>query len=211
MQDFFTARVDGYDAHMLGDIDGLENGYRKMAELLPAGITTLLDLGCGTGLELGEIFKVNTGVHVTGIDMTKAMLDRLIEKYPDRNITLINASYFDADFGAEAYDAAVSFQTLHHFTREEKLGLYLRLRNALKPGGLYIECDFMVDTQQEEDALFSENRRLRKELGIPDGAFYHVDTPCTVDNQRLTLKAAGFGAVQQVWRAGHSVMLTARK
>lgn len=57
MSDFFTARAENYDEHMLKDVEGCREGYEKMAELLPKNTQIVLDLGCGTGLELDEIFK----------------------------------------------------------------------------------------------------------------------------------------------------------
>ena len=35
MSDFFTARVDRYEAQMLNNVEGCKNGYEKMAQLLP--------------------------------------------------------------------------------------------------------------------------------------------------------------------------------
>ena len=61
-----------------------------MVELIPDKASTLLDLGCGTGLELDEIFKTHPAMKVTGIDLTKAMLEALNTKHPDKDITLIN-------------------------------------------------------------------------------------------------------------------------
>ena len=124
MSDFFTARVDGYDEHIINEVEGCKDGYVKMAELLPQDDAEILDLGCGNGLELDEIFKTKSSINVTGIDLTQAMLDKLKQKYPDKNLTLINASYFDYDFGTCKYDAAISFQTMHHFSHEDKLKLY---------------------------------------------------------------------------------------
>lgn len=127
MSEFFTARAAGYDEHMLKNVEGCKEGYIKMAELLQKEVTELLDLGCGTGLELDEIFKINPFINVTGIDLTQAMLDKLKQKHPDKNLSLINASYFDYDFGISKYDAAVSFQTLHHFSQSDKLKLYIKI------------------------------------------------------------------------------------
>lgn len=144
MSDFFTARVDGYDAQMLNNVEGCKNGYEKMAQLLPENAQNIVDLGCGTGLELNGIFKIHPDIHVTGIDLTQAMLDKLKEKYPHKNMTLVNASYFDYDFGTERFDAAISFQTMHHFSHEDKLKLYSKIYEGLKNGGQYIESDYMV-------------------------------------------------------------------
>ena len=107
MSDFFTTRVAGYDQHMLNNVAGCKEGYIKMAELLPKATANLLDLGCGTGLELDEIFKTHPHIKVAGIDLTEAMLDVLKKKHPDKDLTLIHTSYFDYDFGIEKYEAVI--------------------------------------------------------------------------------------------------------
>jgi SAM-dependent methyltransferase len=211
MSDFFTSRVNGYDIHMLKNVEGCKEGYIRMAELLSQDVGQLLDLGCGTGLELDEIFKRFPSVHVTGVDLTKAMLDQLKLKHPDKNMVLINKSYFDYDFGICKYDAAVSFQTMHHFSHEDKVKLYSKLLTALKEGGQYIECDYMLEKQEEEDFYFNENKRLRKEYGIKDGEFYHYDTPCTVSNQIELFLKAGFQKAEMNWREGNTTIIIAQK
>lgn len=211
MSDFFTARVEGYDDHMIKTVEGCKEGYIKMAELLPKEVNELLDLGCGTGLELDEIFKIKPLINVTGIDLTQAMLDKLKQKHADKNLELINESYFNYDFGISKYDAAVSFQTLHHFSHEDKLKLYIKIFNALKTNGEYIECDYMVESQEDEDFYYSENKRIREEQNIPEGEFYHYDTPCTIDNQIKLLTKAGFKVVKMNWRMENTTIIVAKK
>lgn len=211
MSDFFTSRVDDYDEHMLCAVEGCKEGYKKMASLVPKNCKKLLDLGCGTGLELDRIFERFPDIAVTGIDLTKAMLDKLKKKHPDKNLTLICDDYFTANFGNEKFDCAVSFQTMHHFTHEKKIELYRKIHNALENGGVYIECDYMVETQEEEERWFAENDRIRKEQGIADDEFYHYDTPCTIDNQIMMLKTAGFSSVEKVFRMENTTMLVAKK
>lgn len=211
MDDFFAARVEGYDEHMINDIAGCKDAYIKMAELLPDNVSELLDLGCGTGLELNEIFKINKNIHVTGIDLTKAMLDKLKEKYSDKNLTLVNASYFDYDFGINKFDCAISSQTMHHFSHEEKIKLYSKICAALKDDGQYIEFDYMAESQEQEDFCYNENKRIRKELKIPDGEFYHYDTPCTVENQTKMFLKAGFKDAEVKFRHGGSTIMVAKK
>jgi cyclopropane fatty-acyl-phospholipid synthase-like methyltransferase len=210
MSDFFTARVNGYDEHMLRDVEGCKEGYPLMASLIPADTRRLLDLGCGTGLELDEIFKLYPDLDVTGVDMTAAMLDQLKAKHPDKKLTLICDDYFKADFGG-TYDCAVSFETMHHFTQEKKIALYRKICEALTSDGVYIECDYMADTQEQEDYFFAELARMRAEQGIPEDVFVHYDTPCTIANQIAMLKDAGFAAVEQVMRIGGTCMLVAKK
>jgi tRNA (cmo5U34)-methyltransferase len=208
MADFFTARVGGYDEHMLGFC---KESYQKLAELVPENSTKILDLGCGTGLELDEIFKRLPDVSVFGIDLTQAMLDRLKQKHANKNIELICGNYFDIDLGVNAFDTAISFQTMHHFSHDEKMGLYERVCRALRPNGLYIECDYMVTEQSVEDELYSENARLRHETHVPQGEFYHFDTPCTVANQITMFKQAGFKSADAVYRRENTTIIVAKK
>lgn len=211
MDNFFATRVDGYDQHMLQNVSGCREGYEALAALVPDGTGTLLDLGCGTGLELNPIFQRFPDLAVTGIDLTQAMLDKLLAKYPGKRIHLICGSYFDVDFGREAFDVAISYQTMHHFAYEKKIGLYERIRDALKPNGQYIECDYIAANQAEEDFCFAENLRLRQEQGIAPEAFYHFDTPITMENQRCLLTKAGFSTVHIPWQIPNAAIFAARK
>lgn len=211
MEDFFARRVNDYDEHMLNDVKGCREAYVKMAELIPSGIKELLDLGCGTGLELEEIFKRCPNISVTGIDITREMLDKLREKYKDKKITLINGDYFKTDLGLSVFDTAVSFQTMHHFGHENKTELYRKIYASLKNGGCYIECDYMVETQEEEDHWFAENKHLRRELNISEDEFYHYDTPCTIINQISMLSQAGFINIEKAFRIENTTILIARK
>ena len=211
MDDFFAARVDIYDYNMLHNVEGLPEGYFELARHIPPGTRTLLDLGCGTGLELDEIFKIHPDISVTGVDLTQAMLDRLSEKYSGKNITTICASYLEYDFGEGIYDCAVSFETMHHWSHKVKSGVYKNICRALKNDGRYVECDYMVKEQSEEDYWFSESKRIRAEQDITDDEFYHLDTPCTIENQIKLLLQSGFSRANMVWRKGGTAIIVAEK
>jgi len=211
MDDFFTSQAPAYDEYMLNNVDGYSESCAELAKHIPDGTQNLLDLGCGTGLELEEIFRRFPNISITGIDLTQAMLDKLQEKYGDKQVRLICASYLGLDFGQEKYDCVISLETMHHLTHEEKLALYTNINKTLKPGGSYIEGDYMVETQAQEDALFAECKKLRAEQNIPDGDFYHFDTPCTVDNQIKLLLQVGFSSANKVWRKGNTTIIVAKK
>ena len=211
MADFFTARVEDYDQHMQDNVYGTTGFHQKLAAEVPETTKSLLDLGCGTGLELEEIFKKLPDVQVTGVDLTQAMLDKLKEKYPSKNVNLICGDYFVVNFGENKFEAAVSSETMHHFTKEKKIGLYNKIYNSLKAGGVYIECDYMLETQEEEDKLFAENEKIRKENNIKTDEFFHFDTPLTISNQIDALKKAGFKQVELIFQSGFTVILKAQK
>ena len=211
MGSFFNTRLDKYEQH-IQELVGAEV-YTVIARLIPStrGLK-ILDLGCGTGLELDEIFKVNPTVEVTGIDLAKKLLEKLSQKHSARKsqLKLILADYLNYDFGKNAFDVALSVQTLHHFSYKEKAGLYKRVYASLKPDGLYIESDYVAPTQEFEDFHFTESKRIRAEQGITEG-YYHYDTPCTVENQIGMLKTAGFNKVEKISQHGNLATLTARK
>ena len=208
MDDFFTARVDGYDEHMKSNIEGASSFYKFTASLLPTeNKANVMDLGCGTGLELEEYFSVNPKARVTGIDLTEAMLESLKAKFSDKEITTVCGSYFDVPFGIEVYDAAVSVESLHHFSKEEKIPLYTKLRNALKPDGYFILTDYFADLDEQEVFFRQELLRIRQEQELPEDVFYHYDTPLTVEHEKEALLEAGFKQVDEVgrWEVTHTL------
>ena len=214
MDDFFTARINGYDEHMKSNIEGASLFYKFTAALLPAGENAkVLDLGCGTGLELEEFFLVNPNAKVTGIDLTEAMLDSLKAKFPDKDITTICGSYFDVPFGDGIFDAAVSVESLHHFSKEEKIPLYAKLWQALKPDGYLILTDYFAETDEQETFFRQELIRLRKEQNLSDEVFYHYDTPLTVEHEKEALMAAGFTKVEVLnhWEATYTLKAVPKK
>ena len=80
MGEFFDARLDGYEEHQLTCIEGAEEFYPFTAGLLPKQAEAkILDLGCGTGLELNDYFAQGGKGEVTGIDLASGMLQALKE------------------------------------------------------------------------------------------------------------------------------------
>ena len=130
------------------NIESANEFYPFTAKQLPTGENChILDLGCGTGLELQEYYIHNPSAKVTGIDLSQGMLTELKRKFEGKDITLILGSYFDVPLGEKIYDAAVSVESLHHFTKEEKVGLYSKLHTALKDKGYFILTDYRLQAQ----------------------------------------------------------------
>ena len=212
MGDFFDARIEGYEAHQLNTIDDAAEFYPFTAGCLPREPgARVLDLGCGTGLELGYYYALAPAAHVTGVDLAPGMLAELRRKFPDKALTLILGSYFDVPFGKNALDAAVSVESLHHFTQAEKIPLYAKLHKALKPGGFFLLTDYFAATEAEERSRRAELLRLKREQNLPDGTFYHYDTPLTVAHETEALLAAGFASVTVLKNWGHTYTLKAYK
>ena len=212
MNEFFNKRLDGYDEHMMTNIESSDVFYPFTADCLPkTDGAKILDLGCGTGLELEHYFILNPSAKITGIDLTESMLNALKNKFPEKDLTLICGSYFDVPFDENTFDAAVSVESLHHFTKDEKIPLYTKLCKALKDGGYFILTDYFALTDEDEQAFRNELLRLKKEQGIDDNEFYHYDTPLTVEHETEALLEAGFSSVEVLNNWGATFILKANK
>ena len=197
MSEFFENRLNGYDEHMLTNIAFAKVFYPFTADGLPhAPHSRILDLGCGTGLELEYYFAKCPTARVTGIDLSRGMLDALRKKFPEKEIELIQGSYFDLPLGKAEYDAAVSVESLHHFTQTKKVPLYAKLHSALKEGGYFILTDYFAYDEKDEQTLRQMLWKLKTEQGIADNEFYHFDTPLTVAHETEALLQAGFSTVE---------------
>ena len=209
MDDFFAARLDGYDEHMMTEIEGAKEFYPYTAALLPTEHdANVLDLGCGTGLELEYYFARNGEAHVVGVDMSADMLAALERKFSGRRIRPICGSYFDVPLGESCFDAAVSVESLHHFTAEQKLRLYKKLKAALKDNGYFVLTDYFAESEEAERFYFSESERLKSEQGLVPTSFYHYDTPLTAEHETEVLKKAGFSNVRIMrnWKATYTLL-----
>lgn len=191
MAGFFSARLGMYEDHM----SVWQKAYEAFAQLLPDHCSVVLDLGCGTGLELDVLYKRYPQLHVTGVDLCQDMLDALRQKHGDKCLDVVCADYLKVDMGAESWDAVISFESLHHFFPEQKAQLYAGIHRALKPGGVFLLGDYIAACDAEEQLLQKVYWEKRKRFGIPEGQFIHFDIPLTLAHETELLTAAGFGEI----------------
>lgn len=207
MSSFFTERIDGYEDHM----SVWKRAYGRFAQLLPGWCKNLLDLGCGTGLELDGIWKCSPDIAVTGVDLCQSMLDKLLEKHPDKKLTVVCQDYFQYDFGANQWDGVISFESLHHFLPEKKEMLYKKIYHCLKSGGIFLLGDYIACCQEEEDLLRQTCLEKRKQYEVPEEEFIHFDIPLTLEHEEELLHKAGFEQVRAVESIDGAVILIAEK
>lgn len=188
MADFFTKRLHDYEEHM----SVWDNSYQIFADSLPADCRNILDLGCGTGLELDRIWKRDPQIEVTGVDLCRDMLDKLLAKHSDKKFTTLCQDYFQYDFGCERWNAVISFESLHHFLPENKQTLYQKVYNSLKAGGVFLLGDYIACCDEEEDLLRGEYLKRRQQSEIAEERFVHFDIPLTLEHETELMRHAGF-------------------
>ena len=157
------------------------------------------------------MYKRFPEVRVTGIDLSESMLDKLREKYGDKNIEIINADYFKYPFEENKFDAAMSFETLHHFKYEKKQLIYNKLYQTIKAGGYYIECDYIACCDEEESLCLEGYEYRRKQNNISEDMFVHIDIPLTLEHQFELMKNAGFKTVEVLYQNCGTVIIRAEK
>ncbi|HHE39896.1 MAG TPA: class I SAM-dependent methyltransferase [Candidatus Cloacimonetes bacterium] len=209
MWDFFDKRAPGYDKHRELHITTYPELYITIAERIPFSDKQLqvLDLGCGTGLELKWLFEKLPNSTFTCMDISANMLEVLTQNYSEKKqqITLVQSSYLDAEFGKDTYDYVVSVMSFHHLMYDKKLALYKKIREALKPDGMFIEADYIVAGKDVEIDCLEYFMRVKHETGIENSYDYHIDIPLCKKTQLELYHAAGFREVTEFYNKDDAV------
>jgi tRNA (cmo5U34)-methyltransferase len=210
MAAFFDTRAGGYDAHMQSNVfteTTFGRFYSALASQIPETNQPLqiLDLGCGTGLELAFLLQRAPNARITAVDLSEQMLARLAERYRTQlqQITLVADSYLTMDLGTHRYDYVLSAMTIHHLLHGPKRQLYAKIYAALKPGGNYIEGD-AVTTAAHEAAFLAEYAAAVAQIPSAEDGAYHIDVPFTIDTQRELLLSVGFQQFELLWQLDSS-------
>lgn len=207
MSDFFTKRLHHYEEHM----SVWEKSYRLFAGVLPSECKKILDLGCGTGLELDQIWQRNPDIEVTGVDLCQNMLNKLLEKHPDKRFTAVCQDYCQYDPGCDKWDAVISFESLHHFLPERKQELYRKIYHSLKDGGFFISGDYIACCDEEEELLRGVYLKKRRQSEIPADRYVHFDIPLTLEHEKELMQNAGFVVERMLDEPDGVMIIMARK
>ena len=84
-------------------------------------------------------------------------------------------------------------------------------RQALRPGGFFLEADYIACCEEEETLLRAESARRRARANIPADVFIHFDTPLTLEHELALLRAAGFSYCEAVDSIAGATFLRGRK
>jgi tRNA (cmo5U34)-methyltransferase len=153
-----------------------------------------LALGSGTGYTLLRVLETFASVRAVGLDVSNEMLDRArqrlvgLETRVDLRLSDIARPELEA-----TYDAIVSILTVHHLYPDEKRHLFSRIWEHIEPGGVFILADYFRPAMDRLSELYD----LPEE---PDPHEVEHDHPDTAAEHLTWLTAAGFAAVDVVWK-----------
>ncbi len=209
MAQFFNERVDGYEEHirpLVFDLyDVISTPIRTTNEPI-----SILDLGCGTGLEFKAIFAKAPNALITGIDISKEMLSRLKEKYQARmnQIRLIKGPFERVLLDEDEYDYVLLIMSLHHLLPSTKCKLYNKIRKSLRSVGKYVEGDYVVSKREEIEAIL-DYHKITKKYQLSPNEIYHIDIPFSIKTQIELLTKAGFSKARTIWKKRKAAIFVA--
>jgi tRNA (cmo5U34)-methyltransferase len=140
----------------------------------------VLELGIGTGETARRVRALHPEASWTGVDASRAMLDRARDALPDADLRL---SRLQDRLPAGPFDLVVSALAVHHLDADEKRDLFRRVAESLRPGGWFVLGDVVVP-ERPEDAQIEID--------------WVVDLPDRAADQLAWLSHAGFDA-ELVW------------
>ena len=210
--------IDAYDAAIRRFIPGYEAMIAAAAETVAAVRPRLaVDLGAGTGA-LAEALLLRGGAGaIELIDVDAEMLAQArmrLARFGAR------ARFREQSFqtAPPACDAAAASLALHHVpTLDEKQTIYRRIREALRPGGLFVNADAVMPADRAaQAAVYEAWADHMAACGIDRSRAFELfaewaeeDTYFPLEVELAALRDAGFDA-ECVWRNGSMAVVAAR-
>jgi SAM-dependent methyltransferase len=154
---------------------------------------SILDLGCGTGVEALGVAAAFPEVTVVAVDFSQPMLDVCAKEFqrqygarsPERcklaRIDLLGEDATGPSFlrllpskpRPRTYLAVITAFTFHHFTMTQKRRLYLAVFDILAPGGLFLNGDLFLHQSKTLAGVVLEHteRWIERQFSDPNAEF----------------------------------------
>ncbi len=142
----YRDQADGYVPERRSLIEIAQSLYRHLVKGNQS--SRILDLGCGDGVMVQELLKVDDSIDATLVDgsqeMLKAAGDRLA-RFEKKH--LVNASFQDLlvqDPLQKAFTFVLSSLAIHHLAMSAKESLFEYVYRHLDPGGFFLNIDVVL-------------------------------------------------------------------
>ncbi|MEU1408905.1 class I SAM-dependent methyltransferase [Streptomyces sp. NPDC005728] len=143
----------------------------EVLSLAGAGAISILDVGGGSGIYSALWLTANPAARSTQLDWEpiNQIARRLLhERGVADRFTCIDGDFHTTDFGSARYDVALYSHIAHQEGPEGNVEVFTRLRQALKPGGALVVCDYVVDDDRSGPAfplIFAAEMLLKSKQG----------------------------------------------
>lgn len=192
----FDEWAPSYDAQIRGMVPHYEEIHETLLALLALRPPRrMLDLGAGTGYTLRRVVEAFPELRATGLDVSGEMLERARQRLDHlaHRVELRQADIAAPEIDG-SFDAIISILAVHHLFADEKRHLFSRIWEHIEPGGIFLLADYFRPAMDRLSELYD----LPSE---PDPHEVEHDHPDTAAEHLSWLTAAGFAAVDIVWKS----------
>ncbi|MDY6964917.1 MAG: class I SAM-dependent methyltransferase [Halobacteriota archaeon] len=193
---------------------------------------SVLDLGCGDGLIIHELLKIDDSITSTLIDGSEHMLEKAKERLNGfEKTTFINMTFQEllradrADTHLGDFDLVFSSLAIHHLTMDEKRSLFDCIYSHLSEGGCFVNIDILLSPTEDLEGWYLDlwrdwMKKRQNELKLEGDYEYtigkymevnHHDTLSTLGDQLNALTDIGFKEVDCYYKYGVFAMYGGRK
>ena len=121
---------------------------------------TVMDLGCGDGILIHELLKIDDSMSATLIDGSEDMLNKARERLAGfKNIHFIKASFQELlykDIPLPDFGFVVSSLAIHHLTMNEKKSIFNYIYSLLRERGYFVNTDVILTPTEALEKWYLE-------------------------------------------------------
>lgn len=219
----FTRDATSYDAVRRGLVPCFDAFYGAALDLIgdwrseAAGPLRVLDLGAGTGLFSSLLLEHQPDCQLHLLDASDGMLNEAQQRFAGSSrVSFTLGDMTSADL-AGPWDLVISALAIHHLEHAAKRSLFHRIREALEPGGLFVNAEQVLGPTPEAEERYARLWLAQvRAAGVPEDSIAKAsermrhDRCATVENQLLWLREAGFSDVDCSFKAWRFAVLSSR-
>lgn len=198
----FERTAADYDRARRALVTCQDSLHARLIEALTSAPARILELGAGTGLLSAAVARAFPAAELWLVDAAPAMLARARQRLAGHPHLHCAELDYRQSLPCGPFDAVVSALSIHHLSHVDKQGLFRRVFEALRPGGVFANADQVLGPTPAQEAYYQqvwEAQARAASASEEDIAAaierQKLDISATLDDQLVWLRTAGFGAV----------------
>jgi tRNA (cmo5U34)-methyltransferase len=208
----FHWNPETYLEEIRAEVPRYDELQRATVDAIPFPPDRVLELGMGTGETTRVLLESYPDAWVIGLDSSPEMVFHLRQEYDDVQLARMEDPLPDGP-----WDAIVSALAIHHLADLDKASLFTRVREALTPGGVFVNAEQVAGTSPAlEDYNLRRHEQAARALGADDSewdaavARMRHDRKVTVERHLAWFREAGFADADCLFKDHSFAVLVAR-
>jgi tRNA (cmo5U34)-methyltransferase len=190
---------------------------RALGPLAEGTLERVLDLGAGTGLLTAAVAEAYPDTRFELLDGSAEMLAEAQQRLGER-VDAVHVQDMASGLPAGPFDAVISALAIHHLEDADKRVLFGRVREVLRPGGLFVNAEQVAGPTPELADLYRETwAEMCRELGASDSELAAAqerrrhDRCVDLETQLDWLRGRGFVTADCIYKYWEDAVIVAVK